>query len=363
VGGLERVVRDLARGQRQAGHRVHVVAILSQEEDAHPFVDALQQAGVEVHSIRIPNRAYRRERALLSGLCNEIRPHVVHTHGYRSDVVDAGVARRLGIPTVSTVHGFTRGGIKGRLYEWLQRRRYRQFDAVVAVSRPQIDELRRSGVQDHRLHLIPNGWMEHGALFSAVNARRRLDVPLNAFHVGWVGRLTHEKGADVLVGALANLSDLPMVVSIIGAGRDADMLRALARARAGSVDVRWHGLVPDAGTLFTAFDVFVLSSRTEGTPIALFEAMAARAPIIATGVGGVPDVVSAAEAIVVPSENAGALADAVRNVYLDPAAARARAQNAQARLAHQFAAQPWLARYDRLYRQLQKPSTASEHGR
>ena len=93
----------------------------------------------------MPGRAYLRERAAIARLLREVRPDVVHTHGYRPDVLDAGVARGQGIAVVTTVHGFTGGGWKNRVYEWLQCRAFRRFDAVVAVSRPLVGLLERRG--------------------------------------------------------------------------------------------------------------------------------------------------------------------------------------------------------------------------
>jgi glycosyltransferase involved in cell wall biosynthesis len=161
-------------------------------------------------------------------------------------------------------------------------------------------ELQKSGVPGDRLHLIPNAWSQRTALLPAREARAQLNVPADVFHVGFVGRLTQEKGPDVLVRALAHLTDVPIVVSFIGSGNERERLEAEARG-AGVVDrIRWHGTIPDASRLFAAFDVFVMSSRTEGTPIALFEAIAAAVPVITTAVGGIPDVVSQAEALLVP---------------------------------------------------------------
>src|SRR2546428_9390082 len=88
--------------------------------------------------------------------------------------------------------------------------------------------------------------------------------------------------------------------------------------------------------LLRAFGAFVLTSRTEGTPIALLEAMAAEVPIIAASVGGVPDVVSSKEALLVPPEDSRAVAAALHEVFQDPAAARARARAARERLEREF---------------------------
>src|SRR2546429_211481 len=82
----------------------------------------------------------------VAAACNRLRPTIVHTDGYRPDVVDASVARRRGIPTVTTVHGFTGGGWKNGLYERLQRRAFRRLDAVVAASEPLKAQLTRAGV-------------------------------------------------------------------------------------------------------------------------------------------------------------------------------------------------------------------------
>jgi len=352
VGGLERVVHALATGQRAAGHRVIVAVVLGPPGADHPFVRPLLDADVEVVALPLAPRAYLRERAAVVGICRRVRPDVVHTHGHRVDVVDAGAARGLEIPTVTTVHGFTGGDWKNRLYERLQRRAFRRFDAVVAVSRPLGEDLARSGVPAERLHVVPNAWPGEGETLPRDRARSRLRVPPQRFHIGWVGRLTAEKGADVLLAALRRLGDLPLTASMLGDGRSRTELERAAAAAGLADQVRWFGAVPDAAQLFVGFDVFVLSSRTEGTPIALFEAMAAGTPIGATAVGGVPDVVSSREALLVPPDDPGALADAVRSVWADPVAAAARARRARERLATGFALAPWLASYDRIYRSL-----------
>ena len=354
VGGLERVVHALAIGQRRAGHRVCVAVVLGRPIADHPFLPPLLEADVEVVPLHVPPRAYLRERSAVVEVCERIRPDVVHTHGHRVDVVDAGAARRVGLPTVTTVHGFTGGDLKNRFYERLQRWAFRRFDAVVAVSRPLAADLARAGVPPGRLHMVPNAWAGGGATLSRDSARTTLRVAPRQFHIGWVGRLTPEKGADVLLAALARLGDVPLTLSVLGDGRARPGLDALAARHRLGDRVRWLGAVPDAARLFPGFDVFVLSSRTEGTPIVLFEAMAAGTPIVASAVGGVPDVVSSGEALLVPPDDPAALADAIRRVWTDPAGAATRAVRARERLATGFALAPWLASYERIYRSLRR---------
>jgi glycosyltransferase involved in cell wall biosynthesis len=349
VGGLERVVQLLAQGQARSGEEVHVAALLESARADHRLLDTLAAGGVTTHPMVLPARAYWRERNATLELCRRLRPDVVHTHGYRPDVVDAGAARRLDIPTVTTIHGFAEPDWKNRFYEWLQRRACRRFDAVVAVSRPLVEQLIGEGVPPHVIFFVQNAWQETAPPLSRTEARRALGVVDDGFLVGWAGRLSGEKGPDVLLDALLHLSDLPVSVSVMGNGRERGSLAARARRLDVERKVRWHGVVPDAGRLFAAFDVFVLSSRTEGTPMVLFEAMAAGVPIVATRVGGVPDVVSPAEAALVSANDSAALAAAIRAVHQDTAAAQRRARAARARLERDFSVGPWLKRYEAIY--------------
>jgi glycosyltransferase involved in cell wall biosynthesis len=349
VGGLERVVQALASGLRRRGHRVAVAAVVTPGPREPPLLAALRDNGVEVHALAVPDRRYLRERAAVRSLCRALRPDVVHTHGYRPDVVDAGVARGEGRPTVTTVHGFTGRDWKGRLYERLQVRAYRRFDAVAAVSRPQVDLLVRRGVTPERVHLVRNAWTGSAAPLSRDAARSTLGLPAAGCLIGWVGRFSREKGPDVVVRAMASLADLPVRAAMVGGGSGLAAARAEA-TRLGVADrITWPGQVPDAAALLCAFDLFVLSSRTEGTPIVLFEAMSAGVPVVASRVGGVPDVVGDDEAVLVPADDPAALAAAVRAVLADPAAARVRAEAARRRLSSDFALDPWLDRYEAVY--------------
>src|SRR5207248_1811925 len=100
-GGLEEVVRALAGGLRERGHDAHVAAIVDARTGEHAFCRALTARGVPVHQVVVPPRAYLKERRAIAELCARLRPDVVHTHGYRPDVVDAGVARHLRLPVVT----------------------------------------------------------------------------------------------------------------------------------------------------------------------------------------------------------------------------------------------------------------------
>jgi glycosyltransferase involved in cell wall biosynthesis len=355
IGGLERVVQLLARGARERDHEVHVAAVVSDRGAASPFFLPLSGAGIATHSLVVRGRAYLRERAGIADLCRAVRPDVVHTHGYRPDVLDAPVARRLGIPVVTTMHGFLGGGWKDQTFEWLQCRAARHFDAVVAVSRPIADRLADAGVPRDHLHLVPNAWREGAPLLSRADARRKLGLPPEGFRIGWIGRLSHEKGPDVLLDALPALGDLVPAVSVLGNGTGRSFLEARARSL-GIDSIRWHGAIAEASRFLRAFDVIVLSSRTEGSPMILLEAMAAEVPIVTTRVGGIPDMISEKESLMVPPNDPVSLAEALRAVHEFPGTAYARARVAHARLVRDCSFDGWIARYESIYAALGEPA-------
>lgn len=353
VGGLETVVQNLAIGHHRLGHKVRVVPVVDFGEGNHPFLDPLVSANVEVHQIRLPPRAYVRERQVVGELYRRFRPDVVHTHGCRSDVLDAGLARRLGLPTITTVHGSSQLGGITILYEWLQRIVLRRFDAVVAVSRAIAESVRNNGVPEDRLHIVPNVGTLSATGLARSAARDALGLPLDGFHVGWVGRLIRAKGADVFLRALGRLVDLPLTVSIVGDGTERCKLEAQAVSLGLNGCIKFHGTVQEAARLFSAFDLFVLSSRTEGAPNVLLEAMAAGVPIVATRVGGVPDLISDTEGSLVPSEDPDALAAAIRTAFNDPDSTQRQASAARRRILTDFDVQTWLGRYEEIYRLIQ----------
>ena len=348
AGGAEAVVLALGAGLRARGHAVMLAALVGPGGDAHPIPAQARALGLEVETLTHPTRAYLSERRALLALMQRWRPSAVHTHGYRADVVAGLAARAAGVAQVTTAHGFIGGDWRGRLYEWLQLQTARRAAAAVAVSTPIVERYRRAGVPASRIHLLRNAWSGREPL-PRDEARRALGVDAAEPLVGWIGRVSHEKGADVLIEALARMSAARPLVAFVGDGPERESLAARAAALGLTDRLYWLGLVPDAGLLASAFDVFVLSSRTEGTPIALLEAMAARLPIVATAVGGVPDVVSKDEAWLVPSGDPAALAAALDAALADPALARARGEAARRRVERDFHPDAWLGAHEALY--------------
>jgi glycosyltransferase involved in cell wall biosynthesis len=141
-------------------------------------------------------------------------------------------------------------------------------------------------------------------------------------------------------------------LAVIGDGSERRQMERRAQSLGVARIVRWHGILPAASSLMRGFDVFALSSDREGTPMVLLEAMFAEVPIVATRVGGVPDMLTTDEALLVPRRNPHELADAIRNVMKNPSDACRRAHRASERLATHHDMNGWISRYAELYRRL-----------
>jgi glycosyltransferase involved in cell wall biosynthesis len=353
VGGAEQVVIDLGRALLDLGIDARVAAVLDRGWEDHPFLRQVPP-GLQVYPLFVPHRAYHRERAGLLELLARVRPAVVHTHGYRSNVIGAAAARSMALPVVATVHGFTGRGWKIRTFQLLERWSLRRASAVVAVSRPLADQVRTMGVPAPRIHLIPNARVAPSDLLSPHEARNALRVDAERFHVGWIGRMTREKAPDIMLHAIEvvhHRGSIPNLhVTFIGDGRQRAVLQARSRQSDLESQVSWAGEVPNASRLLRGFDLIVLSSRSEGTPIIALEAMTVGVPMVATAVGGVPELTGPDGAYLVPPQDPQAIADAIERVYGRPHEAEQLASRSQARVREHASPERWARNHVAVYR-------------
>jgi len=199
---------------------------------------------------------------------------------------------------------------------WMNRRLVKRLTQATAVS-DAVRQLwcRHDGIYPGAVQVVPNGVPDVG-----VQTRRAKRPTPGRLRVGTVGRLSYEKGMDVLVEAFALvrrcLPDADLVV--VGDGAERAALERLASERGLTGAVSFLGLRDDVPALLGGFDVFVLPSRTEGLPMAILEAMSAGLPIVATAVGGVPEVIRhGRNGLLVRPEAPNDLADAIVRVACD----------------------------------------------
>jgi glycosyltransferase involved in cell wall biosynthesis len=180
-----------------------------------------------------------------------------------------------------------------------------------------------------------------------------VDRPVPGPVIGSIGRLSPEKGLDVLLRALV---DLPGVTAVlVGDGPERDALKRLALELGVADRTIFTGRVPESRVYFPVLDVYVLASHSEGLPLALVEAMLASRPVVATDVGSVPEAIADGETgLLVPPNDADALARAVRSLFDDPARAAALGEAARARAEASFSAQAMARQYEDLYDEVRR---------
>ena len=238
---------------------------------------------------------------------------VIQTHGYRPSAL-VRTLRTLGWTSAAWVgfyHGATAEDWKVRLYDALDRRLLRSADQVVVMSRPQMALF--DGMSE-RVSLVFNAVLDAEATTGASRVTPLPPAVPGRARVAAIGRLSPEKGVDVLLAAAALLRDEGHAVEWLVAG-DGPERAALERQRAalslGNV-VHFLGQVHDVSALYRAIDLLVIPSRSEGLPNVLLEALRHGRFAVSTRVGAVPDVLDGTRAgIVVPPEEPRALADAV----------------------------------------------------
>ncbi len=351
VGGAESAVLGLGAGLSELGVEV-VLAVLA-DASSGPFIEEARAQGRQVEVIPAAGRSYHRD---WSGLRRVARAHavnLVHTHGYRADMMGFLAARSARLPVVATAHGFTGGDSRNRLNQWLGMAALRRDDAVIAVSKPLAQGLESMGVPSDRIVTIPNAWRPPlDAPLTRAEARTRLGVLGDGPVLGWVGRLSHVKGADIALDALAQLQHNSARLVFVGDGPERSALEGQAGQLGVGDRVRFVGMVPAASAILPAFDALVLSSRSEGTPMVLLETIHAGVPIVAFAVGGVPELVTEATGMLVAPGDPAALAAAMDHVVSHSGAARERAAAARARVEEHFSPRQWVSRHLAVYQRV-----------
>lgn len=218
---------------------------------------------------------------------------IVHTHGYKSDVVGLLATRGTSCKIITTPHGWSvNAGYKLRFYETLDRAAFGFFDRVVPLSQDLYDGLKSIPFVRRKLRLITNGVDLRDIDETSVLAEEIREWKAHGhFVIGYIGQLIARKGLDQLLKALAGIELRTWRLAIVGDGPAAAALAQLARERGLDDRVRFFGFRDDRLAFLKGFDLFVLPSRLEGVPRCLMEAMAGRVPVAASDIPGCRDLV------------------------------------------------------------------------
>ncbi|HET7603913.1 MAG TPA: glycosyltransferase [Gemmatimonadales bacterium] len=358
MGGTE--LNAVRTAERLDRHRV-AVEVAAMQPDG-PLRARYDEAGIPVTVFPIANLygpgAWRQGLRLASWLRRR-RPDVVHCHDIYSNIFVGFWARMAGIRNVIASRRWGASSSKPSLDALNRIMSRRATRLLVNSSAVGTTLVRQEGYPSERISIIPN-FLEPAAFASPdpnERARRQaaLGIPSDRWIVGIVARLSAVKNHALLLHAVRRLTagGRPVHIVIVGDGPTRTGLEQLAQSLKLADSLTFTGTLPNRPNPHELFDLSVLTSRSEGFPNAVVEAMAAGRPVVATDVGGVRDAVSdGVTGLLVPSDDEAALAAAIERLREDPARAEAMGQAGRKAAMDRFSQEVVLNQLTALYEEL-----------
>ncbi len=347
--GAESVLLNLSVELQRAGHTC-IVGVFENARNVNTQIgDRAETAGLAVR--RIPCRGRFDWQAVreIQKIIERDGIDLVHAHGYKADFYALFATRMAEAPVTATCHNWLGESQSMRAYARLDRYLLRFFDGVAAVSRSVAEQIGHAGTRQ-RVRVIANGVPTHGG---GIESKFADQVRVgDRIVVGTVGRLSAEKGVSVLIEAAAKICpEFPQAsFVVVGDGPLRSSLEARVRELGMTGRFLFAGERNDVDQIYRSFNVYVLPSFEEGMPMALLEAMAAGLPVVATKVGGVPDLVCdpSVGTLIEPGDPT-ALATGIRDLLSDQSQRELMGSNARRRVEEQFSAAAMARNYVELY--------------
>ena len=360
AGGAERVLLDLAHVASYGDFEMSVVSLTGEVDAVNAA--ALARIGVPVRSLGLDSRWDPRAFPRLHRTLHDLAPEVVHTHLKHADIVGAYAARRRRIPHVSTLHVIEDTVTPGlAVKRWLAGQvRARLADCTIAVSQAQRSwYLEQFGADPESVAVVYNGVLPPPEVDQSRRAELRAGLDLRPDDVlaAMVALMRPGKGHDDLLAAVRLLPDsTPLRVVLVGDGEEGPRLRrAVAADPVLSERVRFAGYREDVPELLGAVDLVVHPSHADALPTALIHAISCGVPIVATGVGGIPEIVGrngSAAGVLVPVAAPDLLAQALVELASDPELRARLGAAGRDTYTATFEARQWAERVGGLYREL-----------
>lgn len=359
--GPERYIVELARPLVKEGFNLQAVALYRRQPSMpveHPLI-AGKQGFFKAWQVDDPHLFDCNLIQQLLKILEKARPALLHAHDYKANLVTLLASRKQSIPCVATVHLHTQTDWKLQFYRVLDLAILRAFDHVILVSGALQSGLLRGSLAAGRVTVIANG-IDAQAFAGQVNSdpvvtREALGLADGQLIILAIGRLTTQKGFEYLIQAAPTVkAKRPQAHFLVaGDGPERARLEHLAAALGIADSVTWLGHREDVANLMATADVVVLPSVREGTPYVLLEALALARPVVATRVGGIPDVVRDGQTgLLVPPRDPAALTRAITWMLDHPAEAAIMGVCGRDLVEREFSAETMARRTAAVYREV-----------
>lgn len=326
-GGPEKQILEMSARLRGMGWSV----VIGSFRENRPSVEVIEQArarGLETFLIDTRSPFSPLAASQLARSLRGFGVEILVTHGYKPTLIGYLARRRARVVQLPMVRGYTAETWRVRLYEAIDRRLLRRFERVLCVSAATREMLVRAGLSRERLHILHNG-VDGGGEVAPIDLAEAFHLPRGVKVLVAAGRLSAEKGHRTLIEAVAGLARQGRAVAlvILGAGREAPALERQIEASGLSGRAVLAGFLPEVPRYLAAADLVVNPSLTEGLPNVVLEALAVGAPVVATDVGGVRELILPGRTgLLVPPGDALALEKAIAALLDDGPRARALAE-------------------------------------
>jgi glycosyltransferase involved in cell wall biosynthesis len=364
-GGSEKVNLTFLKNVERTRFDIRPILLVRPWENENLFIKQVKEAEYSIYKIPVAVKPrsngkdyFRIPRCILIlyRILSGESFSLVHTHGYFADIIGTPVCKLLRIPHISTCHGFISNDRNLKIYNMLDRFALRFCNRIIAVSDEIKNDLLNAGIGESKITVIQNAVQnsnerkEFGE--NRTKKRKLLSIEESDFAVGYVGRLSEEKGVHYLIEAATILKekDKHFKVIVIGDGPKRKELENLAKEKGLEGEIIFTGFQSDVEEWFPVFDAFVLPSLTEGTPMALLEAMSAGIPPIASAVGGIPKVVeSGVNGFLVDAGDFRGMSEKIRILKENPVLRNKMATEALDLIKRRFDVHEWCRKIEREY--------------
>jgi glycosyltransferase involved in cell wall biosynthesis len=357
IGGAEKVVMMILDYLNRERFEVKLGCFISQKRPENIFLDRVRKRYVKPEILWMNKTFDFNNIQQLRDILIRDKIQILHTHGYRSDIIGYLATRKMDIVRIATAHGYTPTELKLRLYEWLDRKVLKYFTQILCVSESIQSDLAQHRIPVSRLQLVPNAVdsvqlsTDHEQYKATVY--RQWGIAADTFLLGTVARLSPEKGVDSLIKAFAQVQselNCKAKLLIIGDGPERHQLQMLVNRLSLDDKVVFCGFQSEIEPYYHAIDLYILASITEGLPISLLEAMAIGRPVIATAVGGVPNlVINHQTGLLVPPNNTSGLAEAIRWAISHPTEMQTMGKTGQSLIAEHYSVTKWINQIESIY--------------